>query len=119
MKRSTCATATIIQLTLVSALLAQTTPTPSVATIDAKRVTAHVKVLAADDFEGRAPGTAGEKKTVDYIIDHFAAAGVKPGGDRHPRVSRQSIEFNKLRSKIDFPSAITPSSLLSRDITHF
>ncbi len=81
MKRSTCATAIIIPLILVSALSAQTTATPSAPTIDAKRVTTHVKVLAADDFEGRAPGTAGERKTVDYIIDQFAAAGVKPGGD--------------------------------------
>jgi len=100
MKRSTCATATIIQLTLVSALLAQTTPTPSVATIDAKRVTAHGKVLAADDFEGRAPGTAGEKKTVDYIIDHFAAAGVKPGAIGIPGFPDKALNLISLGPKL-------------------
>jgi len=49
--------------------------------IEAPRVVAHVKVLASDAFEGRAPGTAGEKKSVDYIVSQFMAAEVKPGGD--------------------------------------
>jgi Zn-dependent M28 family amino/carboxypeptidase len=49
--------------------------------IDPKRVTAHVQVLASDEFEGRAPGSPGEVKTVEYLIREFAAAGVEPGGD--------------------------------------
>ena len=36
----------------------------------------HVEVLASDAFEGRAPGTEGEKKTVDYIEQQFKAAGL-------------------------------------------
>lgn len=39
-----------------------------------------VKVLASDEFEGRAPGTAGEVKTVDYLIREFEALGLEPGG---------------------------------------
>jgi len=38
-------------------------------------------VLASDEFEGRAPNTPGEVKTVQYIINQFEAAGLKPGGD--------------------------------------
>ena len=52
-------------------------PAPS---IDPERMTAHVKVLASDEFEGRAPATAGERKTVDYIVNQFKALGVQPGG---------------------------------------
>lgn len=37
----------------------------------------HIAVLAADEFEGRAPGTAGEKKTLDYIAKQFATAGLR------------------------------------------
>jgi Zn-dependent M28 family amino/carboxypeptidase len=37
------------------------------------------RVLSSDAFEGRAPGTAGEEKTVAYIIDRFRAAGLRPG----------------------------------------
>ena len=51
------------------------------ASIDADRLMAHVKQLASDEFEGRAPGTNGEVRTLDYIIGQMAAAGVEPGGD--------------------------------------
>jgi Zn-dependent M28 family amino/carboxypeptidase len=39
----------------------------------------HIKVLSADEFEGRAPGTKGEELTVKYLEDAFRALGVKPG----------------------------------------
>src|SRR5699024_2694643 len=32
-------------------------------------------------FEGRAPATAGEEKTVAYLREQFAAAGLQPGGE--------------------------------------
>lgn len=38
-----------------------------------------VRTLASDAFEGRAPSTAGEDKTVAYLIDRFKAAGLHPG----------------------------------------
>ncbi len=38
----------------------------------------HIAVLASDDFEGRAPGTAGETKTIKYIAESWKAAGLKP-----------------------------------------
>ena len=48
-------------------------------TFSADAVMAHVKVLASDEFEGRAPGTRGEDKTVAYVADQFKKVGVKPG----------------------------------------
>jgi len=38
-----------------------------------------VKVLASDEFEGRAPGTHGETLTVEYIRDHMQRMGLQPG----------------------------------------
>ena len=35
--------------------------------------------LASDEFEGRAPGTPGEEKTVALLIERFKAAGLQPG----------------------------------------
>jgi Zn-dependent M28 family amino/carboxypeptidase len=35
--------------------------------------------LAADEYEGRAPTTAGEEKTVALIAERFRAAGLQPG----------------------------------------
>jgi Zn-dependent M28 family amino/carboxypeptidase len=40
-----------------------------------------IKVLASDAFEGRGPATAGEDKTVAWIIGQMIAAGLEPGGD--------------------------------------
>lgn len=37
------------------------------------------RILSSDAFEGRAPGTPGEEKTVAYLIEKFRAAGLQPG----------------------------------------
>jgi Zn-dependent M28 family amino/carboxypeptidase len=49
--------------------------------IDPAELSATVKVLASDDFQGRAPGTPGEAKTVAYLIERFKALGLEPGGE--------------------------------------
>lgn len=51
------------------------------ATVDAARLSDHVKTLASDAFEGRSPATPGEQKTTAYIIEQMRAAGLEPGGD--------------------------------------
>ena len=37
--------------------------------------------LSLDSYEGRAPGSAGEEKTVGYLIEKFKAAGLEPGNN--------------------------------------
>lgn len=49
--------------------------------VSTARIAENIRVLSADDFEGRAPATPGEVKTVDYITRQFQAAGLQPGGD--------------------------------------
>ncbi len=49
--------------------------------IDAEALSRHVRVLASDEFEGRAPASAGEQRTVDYLIAEFKRSGLQPGGD--------------------------------------
>src|SRR5271163_4563637 len=39
----------------------------------------YVRVLASDDFLGRKPGTAGEDKSVGYLVERFRKLGLKPG----------------------------------------
>jgi Zn-dependent M28 family amino/carboxypeptidase len=48
---------------------------------DPGRLSAHVKQLSSDEFEGRSPDTPGETRTVDYITREFRDAGLSPGGD--------------------------------------
>jgi len=56
-------------------------PASAAATIDPAKLSNHVKILSADDFEGRGPATAGERKTVAYLTEQLKAAGLQPGGD--------------------------------------
>ena len=39
------------------------------------------KELSSDAYEGRAPGTAGEEKTIAYLARQMADAGLKPGNN--------------------------------------
>ncbi len=55
---------------------------PSQASLDAitaDGILRHTKVLASDEFEGRAPGTAGEERTVAYLQEQCQKLGLKPG----------------------------------------
>ena len=47
---------------------------------DTARFSQDVKTLSDDSYEGRAPATPAEAKTVDYISGQMKAAGLKPGG---------------------------------------
>ncbi|MBA2238459.1 MAG: M28 family peptidase [Lysobacter sp.] len=52
--------------------------------IDATDFAAHVRTLASDEFGGRAPGSPGEEKTVEYLVAQFKELGLKPGnGDSY------------------------------------
>jgi Zn-dependent M28 family amino/carboxypeptidase len=50
--------------------------------IDPERLSQTVKVLASDEFEGRAPGTPGETKTVEWLAKRFHDLGLEPAGER-------------------------------------
>ena len=47
--------------------------------ITAASLQARTAMLASDEFEGRAPASAGEEKTVAYLEREFRALGLKPG----------------------------------------
>ncbi|HTL79858.1 MAG TPA: hypothetical protein VL136_10670, partial [Candidatus Babeliales bacterium] len=52
---------------------------PALEAITPDGLLAHIKVLASDEFEGRAPGSKGEELSVNYITDQFKKIGLKPG----------------------------------------
>jgi len=67
---------TLLAFSIVSAVYAADAPT-----IDPQRLSSDVKTLSSDAFEGRGPDTAGETKTIDFVVSQFKEAGVQPGGD--------------------------------------
>ena len=52
---------------------------PALEAITPDGLLAHIKILASDEFEGRAPGSKGEELSVKYITDQFKKIGLKPG----------------------------------------
>ena len=54
---------------------------PAIRSIAPADLIEHIRTLSSDKFEGRAPGTEGERLTVRYLIDRFKSLGLEPG---HP-----------------------------------
>ncbi len=54
-------------------------PPAALEAINADDLLSHIKVLASDEYEGRAPGSKGEELTVKYLTEQFKALGLKPG----------------------------------------
>jgi Zn-dependent M28 family amino/carboxypeptidase len=82
---------------LLAGCAGQRTPPPS-AEIDETGYRDAVRVLASDEFEGRAPGTPGEDKTVAYLVGQFRKLGLKPGnGDSY----LQSVPLVEIRAGSD------------------
>ncbi len=48
---------------------------------DPARLSQIDRTISADDFEGRGPATRAETKTIQYLTQQLAAAGVQPGGE--------------------------------------
>ncbi|MDZ7589066.1 MAG: M28 family metallopeptidase [Parasphingorhabdus sp.] len=71
-----------------------------------------VQTLSSDAYEGRAPGSAGEEKTTDYLVEQFKAAGLAPGNNGSwfqdvPLVSIEARDMSPLTVKA---AAGTPMS---------
>lgn len=77
------------------------------AVVDPNKITEHVRVLASDEFEGRAPASAGEKKTLDYLIAQLKAAGLQPGGDPQASGRSWTQDVPLQRAEIKGPMSIS------------
>src|SRR3954470_18039268 len=61
--------------------LLATAAAPPPPNVNMQRMSEITRVLASDEFQGRAPGTPGEDKTIPYLIEQFKAAGLEPAGE--------------------------------------
>ena len=52
---------------------------PAFSSITSESMMGHIRTLASDAYEGRAPGTPGEDSTVAYLTAQFKALGLAPG----------------------------------------
>jgi Zn-dependent M28 family amino/carboxypeptidase len=72
-----------------------------------RRAWEDVKVLAADDMEGRRSGTPGHRRAAEYVAKQFAAAGLAPGGD-DGYLQRVNLESRTIREDKSSLELVTP-----------
>src|SRR3982074_866597 len=75
---------------------------PALDVITPDGLLAHIKVLASDEFEGRAPGTKGEDLSVKYISDQFKQVGLKPGNPDGTYTQEVPLAGIKSESRMSF-----------------
>ncbi|HYW14689.1 MAG TPA: M28 family metallopeptidase [Allosphingosinicella sp.] len=71
----------LFMLSLLAACASTPAERSAAPRIDPVRMSNMIRNLASDEFEGRAPGTAGETKTIAYIAEQFRLAGLEPAGE--------------------------------------
>jgi hypothetical protein len=76
--------------------------TASAEAVDPKRLSEIVRVLASDEFQGRSPGTEGETKTINYLVESFRSLGLEPGGER----GGWTQEVPLLRTQLETPRTL-------------
>jgi Zn-dependent M28 family amino/carboxypeptidase len=69
--------------------------------IEGKNILRHIETLASDRFEGRAPGTLGEKLTVQYLTEQFKKTGLRPGNPNGTFIQTVPLIGYKTTGKID------------------
>src|SRR5947207_11326187 len=74
-----CAVALSASFSLFAADKPEEKLKPALDVITPDALLAHIKTLASDEFEGRAPGSKGEELSIKYISDQFKSIGLKPG----------------------------------------
>jgi Zn-dependent M28 family amino/carboxypeptidase len=75
----------------------------------------HMAVLASDEYEGRAPGTEGDRKTVEYLVRHFEAAGLAPGNPDGTYVQHVPLMGFQTNSQASFDTASGSIALRPRE----
>lgn len=93
-------------------LVADPALAPALASLSAEDLLAHVRVLASDAFEGRAPGTEGERRTVAYLIEAFRSMGLEPGNPDGSWVQRVPLLGHVTRARA---TLVTPAG--TRELT--
>jgi hypothetical protein len=70
-----------MRIVLIYTLSVATCITGCAQNFDAKRLSDHIRVLSADDFQGRGTGSAGEQSAVGYLSNEFKKLKLIPKGD--------------------------------------
>ncbi len=91
MRRFAALSAALPAIALAACATVPRAPDPQISEETLRTVTTQ---LASDGFEGRAPGTDGERITVDYLTSEFARVGLQPGNNGRWTQDVPLVEIN-------------------------
>jgi Zn-dependent M28 family amino/carboxypeptidase len=80
--------------------IAQNAAAPAASAFSGERLSNDIRILSADDFEGRGIATPAEQKVIDHLSKGYAAAGFSPGGDLQAdgtRLWTQAVGLNRFQ----------------------
>jgi Zn-dependent M28 family amino/carboxypeptidase len=83
--------------------------------ITAADLMAHIRTLASDEYEGRAPGTKGEDLTVAYLSERFKKLGLKPGNPDGSFVQKVPLAGFTPKPRIRLTHGTSGADLASAD----
>ncbi|MFL6467458.1 MAG: M28 family peptidase [Pyrinomonadaceae bacterium] len=97
-------------MAIFGATFAQTLPKSKL--IDAGKLVDDLKVLSADDMEGRAPETEGSAKARAFIIKRFQESGITPFTDNYEQTYRSGLPSkpNELHTGVNVVGYVDGSS---------
>jgi Zn-dependent M28 family amino/carboxypeptidase len=95
-------------LSAAVSVLVATSALAAPSAVDVGRIMTDTQVLSSDAYEGRAPASEGEKKTVAYLIEQMKAGGLQPAGDKQTDGSRAwTQDVPLVRSATKGPVAVS------------
>ncbi|TMJ19804.1 MAG: M28 family peptidase [Alphaproteobacteria bacterium] len=102
---------TLLPLALIAAAAVRAAPPAdpgspaSYAPVDPQRLSQWTRALAADEMQGRAPGTEGETRAVAWLSQQFAALGLQPGGENGGWTQRVPLIHTQMPASARFAIA--------------
>jgi Zn-dependent M28 family amino/carboxypeptidase len=88
---------------------------PALNTITVDKLLHHIKMLASDEFEGRAPGSIGEELTVEYITSICKELELEPAGDQGTYLQAMPVTGIQAQGRANFSSGSSKLDLKRPD----
>ena len=71
--------------------------------VSAERISNDIRTISGDDYQGRYPGTDGERMTLAYLQAQYEAMGLQPGGPNGQWL--QTVELKRFTPVAGAPTA--------------
>jgi Zn-dependent M28 family amino/carboxypeptidase len=90
-----------------------TADVPAAQSVTPAALLEHIRTLSSSEFEGRAPGTPGEDRTVHYLVEQFKTLGLQPGNPDGTFIQGVPLTGFTAQPTVSFTAPVGPIELRS------